>query len=259
MLAHRRSHPSPNRSYYDAQQGYGDESEVKRQRTASAGHNHYSLRHGPSAVAFSYSSMGPIVAHQSPFLTTAESEATIYAPAYNSRDAFNSGMAPIGMPRSGSSRVDPQISTYHGDMFSNPGNQTPSNPYAYVNTTNDPAIPIQHQQQHAPMSYYQPEGHLPTLNRALATGGLQGTTSPQGQHQVINTPVSSTGSPHEGLYTHAAAPFPTPYMPHTAESYDQGTLRNHGIPTPVTGVPPGQFLSGQPMSTEDPLGFGKGT
>ncbi|KAK6068418.1 VosA protein [Seiridium cupressi] len=261
---HRRPIASPDRPYFEGQ-GYGEVSDSKRQRTTSAGQGAYSLRHNlPASLSFSYSGIGSMGVQQGAFLTTGESESPIYTSSYHTRDIFGSGMTPTGLPRSGSARLDPQIPSYQGDVFASPNNQAPADPYSYSNAPGD-ASALQQQNQ-PPMGYYHgSDAHLPTLNRSLLPGSARLNTSPQANPQATHTPVSSTGSPVDpASYTHTGTHFSSGYMAQASGSFDQGTLRNHGISTPVTGnmatdQTQSSFVQGHHMPVGEPFDYPKAT
>lgn len=252
---------SPDRPYYEPSQQYPDVSDSsKRQRTTSAAVGPYSMRQGVSAgLSYSqYPGMTSTPASHSSFITASQSPQSMYSHSYQPADTF-SNRIPIGLSRGGSTRLDTQIPQYQGDMFTSPsGHQSPGNPYAYAPSSTEASPSLQHApgaQSHG-ITFFQGGDHqLPALNQALNAPGSHINTSPQAHSQSIHTPVSSTGSPIEGVYTHTAPAYPAGYVAQASGPYDQGTLRANGINTPVTGdMPPesmhGSFVPNQILSTD---------
>ncbi|KAI1848826.1 hypothetical protein JX265_001156 [Neoarthrinium moseri] len=261
MEPHRGSVASPDRSYFDTQQQYGDVQDGKRQRTASGANNAYQMRPSIStAMPYStYPGLTSTPAHHASFMTAPQSQQALYAPSYPRE--FSAGIG-MGLPRGGSTRLDTQVAPYQGDMFASPsGHHSPGNPYAYGNTTADASPSLQHTPSHSHVSYFQGDQQLPALNQALNSGATHVNTSPQAHSQSIHTPVSSTGSPIEQVYTHAASQYPGGYVTQANGSYDHGTLRANGISTPVTGDMPSDSMQGQFVPSHliavDSVGFPK--
>jgi hypothetical protein len=268
--ARRTSIASPDRSYYEStqQQQYNEVPDSKRQRTVSGGINQYSVRQGVSTgLPYSqYPGMTSTPAPHTSFITAGQSPQSMYSHSYQPGDAFSTRI-PLGLPRGGSTRLDTQIPQYQGDLFTSPsGHHSPGNPYAYANSSTEASPSLQHApstQSHGIAFFQGGEHQLPALNQALNPSGSHINTSPQAHSQSIHTPVSSTGSPIEGVYTHAAPTYSAGYVTQTNGSYDQGTLRANGINTPVTGDMPsdamqGSFVPNQILSA-DGVAFPKPT
>ncbi|KAH6648162.1 velvet factor-domain-containing protein [Truncatella angustata] len=231
IAALRRPVASSSRTNSEQQQPFPGGSDAKRQRHASAGQHPFPVRQTvPSTMSYGYPNMGPLPTHPSPFFTTGVSDNSLYASAYQPRDSFGS---------SGPGRIDPQISTYSGEMFNYPGSQPSANPYSFP--PSGASAHVQHQPHNVYGVSHEPQ--LPGINRNWNPGSAQLNMSPHVESQAGQTPVSSSnGSPRDMSYTHTAPHHQTAYIQQPAGPYDQGLTRNYGISTPVTSTIPNDVL-----------------
>lgn len=258
-LANRRSISTHTRPYYESAEVYSDESQLKRQRTAPTGHPPYSMRQNvPTSVPLSYSGMGAIVAHQSQFQTTSESTPTLYTHSHHPREVFNSTMASMNLSRNELPRLDHQFPSSYDNMYPSHSTHSPANSF-YPNPPMEASATLQHQNQSSEL-FQGGNGQLPAINRPYVSNNNQVEPTPQGLVQAVETPVSSTSSPSEhASYTHTTSQFPTGFYSH---QFDQGTMRTHGISTPITAqMPhdnfPGSLLPSQMMSVGDTHDYSK--
>ncbi|KAI5859304.1 velvet factor-domain-containing protein [Durotheca rogersii] len=138
-------------------------------------------------------------------------------------------------------------------QFSNPSAQSPSHPFMFTagsGTGNNPPLnlaPIPAHTQSAmtsPIHNVSPRSHGP-LNGAPPSG----TASPVGPNMYTTAPpTSNTHQPHHSPYANQGA---YPSMPN---AYDHGSLREHGLGTPLTATMPSENLNGSyPIENTDPF------
>ncbi|KAI8964508.1 velvet factor-domain-containing protein [Daldinia sp. FL1419] len=242
QTAHRQGSASQNggmpqiddRQYHD----YADEPVAKRHRAEYATINPGTpTQEGPE---MRWSNYPPQTYLGSVTTGPPTSAATVSMPPPTGR--IDTHFSPLAQGPHGFERQSPI--NHSPIQFSNPATQNSSHPFIFTagsNTGNNPPlnlapIPPHHPQSAlaSPIHSVSPRSHGP-LNGAPPSG----TASPVGPNMYTTAPPTSNAHPtHQSPYTNQG-----PYQS-IQNAYDHGSLREHGLGTPLTATMPSEGLNG---------------
>ncbi|KAI0133683.1 velvet factor-domain-containing protein [Xylariales sp. AK1849] len=242
---HTDGHREPvTNAYYDSPTSYGEQLDMKRQRTSSAAEHGYMMQDSMGS-GMPFEMMTTTSGY--PPATTSLAQAPHYANAQLPVPPnYQQAMPAMGPPRGPSGRLNTQINPgyQHGLM------QSPSNSYTYSSPQAQSSPSLQDIPNAPQFQGIHPfQGILPSvrsLSHGLTADNARMTTSPPAHSHSTDTTGSSTGSPVDA-YT-LGPNYTGSFVQATSGSYEQGTLRGtNGITTPVTGDMPPESMHGQSM------------